>query len=198
MTGYQFFKEFVIPLAPAFVSLVVPIVVFYVIPLRWNRRQLALDLFSSFYGEEMRHARAQAWEYFIGALQESTPAGSPGAVPRSPRLRMFLQYLAEPATHLRIAPPEHEVFQKASRVLDFFTVVDGCIGRKTIDEGMVRDFLRYYYLWWRQEMLEPLRDENYPFPDQRLKPRWLRHLRHLDRTCEFEPKRRADDAQLHS
>ena len=187
MTGYQFLKEFMIPLAPAFVSLVVPIIVFYVIPLRWNRRQLALDLFSSFYGEEMRHARAQSWEYFIGALVESNPGSPEVSVPRSARLRLFLQYLAEPATHIRIAAAEHEVFQKASRVLDFFTVVDGCLGRKTIDEGMMRDFLRYYYLWWRQEMLEPLRAEDYPFPDARLKPRWLRHLRHLDRVCGFDP-----------
>ena len=58
-----------------------------------------------------------------------------------------------------LAPPAvvWEQVSDPSRVLDFFALVNGCLARGVADPDLVRDFLLFYYLWWRDEIMDPLR-----------------------------------------
>jgi hypothetical protein len=42
-------------------------------------------------------------------------------------------------------------------VLDCFARVNGCLARGAADPEITRDFLLVYYLWWRDEIMDPLR-----------------------------------------
>ena len=69
--------------------------------------------------------------------------------------------------------------------LDFFGLVNGCVARGVADPDMVRDFLLFYYLWWRDEIMEPMRktlriEADHP----KVKPVWWVPLRHLDALAE--------------
>ena len=35
--------------------------------------------------------------------------------------------------------------------------MNGCLARGSADPDIVRDFLLFYYLWWRDEIMGPLR-----------------------------------------
>lgn len=173
---HEFIKDFMIPLLAPTVAIIVPTILFYVIPRRWQRYHLALEFFDKFNGEEMRQARLDAWSYFV------TQTGPEDHVRRDQRLREFLEFLTEPEIGRRVDRSTHDVFQKTSRVLDFLAIVDGSLGRGAVDRRMLRSYLAYYYVWWREMVLEPLwreRDRLGDWPRRHL-PVWHRGLPHLD------------------
>ena len=183
---HQAFKEYFIPLLAPLVAIIVPTILFYVIPRRWQRYNLALAFFDKFNTEEMRQARLDAWAYFVTELTADDNAR------RLQRLREFIEYLHEPEIGRRIDRATHDVYQKASRVLDFFAIVDGSLGRQVVEPRMLRSFLAYYYRWWREMIFEPIwhqRGQGTTADTQHL-PIWYGGLDPLDRLCGI--KARAD------
>ena len=70
---------------------------------------------------------------------------------------------------------------KTSRVLDFFSLVNGCLARGVTDPDIVRDFLIFYHLWWRDEIMDPLRKTQRIVADHpKIKPVWWEPLAYLD------------------
>src|SRR5581483_8607874 len=128
-----------------------PVIVLFVIPLGQSRQRLALDLCTQYFGEEMRDARNVGWRHFVTEQGQLPPAR------RAERLGHFLDYLSDPEVHRSVDPATDAVYQKASRVLDFFALVNGCLARGAADPEITRDFLLFYYLWWRDEIMDPLR-----------------------------------------
>ncbi len=164
------------------VAIIVPTILFYVIPRKWARQNLTLELFDSFFGEEMRLARLAAWSHFV-----TDPKSGEGPS-REERFDLFRKFLTEPEVGRQIDEPTHSLFQKTSRVLDYFAIVDGCLARGSVDPRMVRSFLAYYWFWWRQMVLRQLREKPAP-PGSRVKhlPMWMHELKHLDQACRLEP-----------
>lgn len=182
MPIHQLFKDFVIPLIAPVVAIVVPTILFYVIPRRWNRHNLAIALFEGFYGEEMRQARLAAWSHFVTEMRPEDGER------RRQRFDLFRAFLTEPEVGRRVDEATHGLLQKTSRVLDYFAIVDGCLARGAVDPNMVRSFLAYYWFWWRQMVLKPLCEKPLPsVTPQHFLPPWWRGLPHLDRACGLEP-----------
>ena len=148
---YELLKDLFVPLIGPVVAVLIPIMVLYVIPSGQSREKFALDLCGQYYSEDMRIARNVGWQHFVVAQRNHPPEE------RARSMHHFLDYLTNPETHLGIDPRVDEVYQRASRILDFFALVNECVGRGTADRDIVRSFLLYYYLWWRDEILEPLR-----------------------------------------
>lgn len=182
MNLHELLKDFVIPLAAPLVAIVVPTILFYVIPRRWQRHNLSLELFETFFREDMRIARLEAWTHFVTELDAESGQR------RQRTFELFRDFLTQPETGRRIDARTHELFQKASRVLDFFAIVDGCLARGAVDPRMIRSFLAYYYFWWRLMVLQPLRALPNGQPARvRHLPIWWKELPHLDRVCRIEP-----------
>jgi len=148
---YELLKDLFVPLIGPVVAVLIPIMVLYVIPSGQSREKFALDLCGQYYSEDMRIARNVGWQHFVVAQRNHPPEE------RARSMHHFLDYLTNPETHRGIDPRVDEVYQRASRILDFFALVNECVGRGTADRDIVRSFLLYYYLWWRDEILEPLR-----------------------------------------
>src|SRR5262245_52920693 len=89
-TGYEFAKDVVIPLVSPIVAILVPTMLFYVIPLTQTQQKGALDLFTTFSSEDMRQARNEAWIHFVIELRNL-----PEAEQHRP-LDDFLRHLFEP------------------------------------------------------------------------------------------------------
>lgn len=173
---YELVKDLVLPLVGPVVAVLVPTLLLYAIPRNQSREKFALDLCSQYYTEEMRNARNVGWEHFVTARQRETPAR------RVERLHAFLDYLTNPEAHRGVDPKTDEVYQKATRVLDFFALVDSCLGRGAADPDIVRSFLLYYYLWWRDEILEPLRQTGRITADgPKTTPPWWGPMAQLDK-----------------
>lgn len=180
-TGYEFAKDVVIPLFSPMVAIFVPTILFYVIPMTQNQQKGALDLFNAFSNEEMRQARNATWVYFIIELRYMPPSE------QAARLDDFLRHLFEADWKNTTEAAIHETYQKASRVLDFFAIVNTCVRKKTVDRGMVRSFLAYYYLLWRDGIMDPLRTRPLPLEGKpRYKPVWWDELKALDELCKPE------------
>ncbi len=172
---YELVKDLVLPLIGPVVAVLVPTLLLYVIPRNQSRERFALDLCAQYYTEEMRHARNVGWELFVTAQHRETPAR------QVERLNDFLDYVTNPDAHRAIDPRQDEVYQRATRVLDFFALVDSCLLRGAADPDLVRSFLLYYYLWWRDEILEPLRaTRRVNTDDPKLKPPWWEPMTQLD------------------
>jgi hypothetical protein len=172
---YELVKDFFVPLAGPLVAVLVPVVLFFVIPLGQSRQKLALDLCAQFFGEEMRDARNVGWQLFVTEQRQLPP------VRRAERLNHFLDYLTRAEVHRTITPELDAAYQKLSRVLDFFALVNGCLARGAADREIVRDFLLYYYLWWRDEIMDPLRKTRRLAADgPKVRPVWWPHLTQLD------------------
>jgi hypothetical protein len=63
--------------------------------------------------------------------------------------------------------------------------VNGCVARGVADPEIVRDFLLFYYLWWRDEIMEPMRKTRRIAADHpKVKPVWWEPLTHLDALAE--------------
>lgn len=181
MTLREILKDFIIPMIAPIVAIVVPTILFYVIPRRWNQNNLALELFETFFREEMRLARLAAWSHFV------TDPKTQDGPSREERFDLFRKFLTEPEVGRQIDEPTHGLFQKTSRVLDYFAIVDGCLARGAVEPRMVRSFLAYYWFWWRLMVQRPLRAKPAP-PGSRVKhlPMWWQELKHLDRACRLD------------
>jgi hypothetical protein len=180
-SGYEFVKDVVIPLVSPIVAILVPTVLFYVIPLSQNQQKGALDLFTAFCSEEMRHARNEAWVHFVIERRHLPP------LEQQQRLDDFLRHLFERDGLGAVEPEIHEIYQKTLKVLDFFAIINACLRKKTADKGMVRSFLTVYYLWWRDSILDPLRSRPFPAAGiSRYKPAWWEPMRFLDEVCQPE------------
>jgi hypothetical protein len=175
-SAYELIKDLFVPLVGPLVAVLIPVLIFVVIPLGQNRQKLALDLCAQYFGEEMRTARNVGWRLFVTEQRKLPP------VRRAERLNHFLDYLSDPEVHRSVDPRTDADYQRTSRVLDFFALVNGCLARGAADPELVRDFLLYYYLWWRDEIMDPLRKTRRLTADQpKAKPAWWEPLVELDR-----------------
>ena len=174
-TAYELLRDLFVPLVGPLVAVLIPLLLFFVIPSGQNREKTALALCQQYYAEEMRDARNVGWRHMVTELRRATDEE------RAERRREFYAYLTTPEAHGVIDPKVDMVYQKATRVLDFFALVDEVLQRGTADEGIVRSFLLYYYLWWRDEIMDPLRALG-PIgtDDPKFKPGWWEPLANLD------------------
>lgn len=178
-TGYELVKDLFVPLIGPLVAVLIPVLVLYVLPLGQSRQKLSLDLCAQYFGEEMRDARNVAWRQFVTEQRKLPP------VRRAERLNHFLDYLSDPEVHRSVDPLTDTIYQKTSRVLDFFALVNGCVARGVADPEIARDFLLIYYLWWRDEIMEPMRKTQRIAADHpKVKPVWWEPLAHLDALAE--------------
>ena len=173
-TPYELVRDLFVPLLGPLVAILVPLLLFFVIPAGQNRQRTALELCQQYYSEEMRDARNTAWRHFVLDRRREGPEH------RAARLNEFLNYLTNPETHGQIDPNRDALYQKATRVLDFFAVVNEYVGRGNAEPSLVRAFLLYYYLWWRDEIMDPLRAMRTIPDDPKFKPGWWDTLVHLD------------------
>jgi len=172
---YDVVKDLFLPLLGPFVAVLIPVVLFFVIPGQQTRQKFALDLCGQYYTEEMREARNVGWEHFVTQQRQLPP------IRRAERLNHFLDYLTEPEVHRGVSSEQDEIYQKTTRILDFFALVDGCLARGVAEPALVRDFLLYYYLWWRDEIMDPLRrTRRITAPDPKFRPIWWKPMVHLD------------------
>ena len=171
---YELVKDLFVPLVGPMVAVLIPVLVLYVLPLGQSRQKLALDLCAMYNTEEMRDARNVGWRHFVVEHRLLPDDG------RAARLGHFLGYLGDPEAHRTIDYQTDAVYQKACRVLDFFALVDGCVARGVADPDMVREFLLFYYLWWRDEILDPLRAVRPAAAGMKYPPAWWKPLTHLD------------------
>jgi hypothetical protein len=177
-TNYDFAKDVVIPLVSPIVALFLPIALFYFVPLSQNKQRTALELFNAYHSEEMRRARNEAWNYFV-TERRSLPDSA-----QEKRLDDFLNYLTQPEANRVVPPALDEIYQKASKVLDFFALVDACLERDSVDRGMVRSFIAYYFLWWHAEVVEPLTHRPVKHPESlRFIPLWWGRFDQLQKLC---------------
>ncbi len=173
--SYEVVKDLFLPLVGPFVAVLIPVVLFFIIPGQQTRQKFALDLCGQYYAEEMRDARNVGWRHFVTEQRQLPP------IRRAERLNHFLDYLTEPEVHRGVSPEQDATYQKATRILDFFAMVDGSLARGVADPALVRDFLLYYYLWWRDEIMEPLRrTRRITTPDPKFRPVWWAAMVHLD------------------
>jgi hypothetical protein len=174
-TSYELLRDLFVPLVGPLVAVLIPLLLFFVIPSGQNREKTALALCQQYYAEEMRDARNAGWRHLVIELRRATDAE------KAERQREFFRYLTSPDEHGAIDPRRDEVFQKLTRVLDFFGLVNEVLARGSADEHLVRSFLLYYYLWWRDEIMDPLRACG-PIGtnDAKFKPVWWDRLTHLD------------------
>lgn len=173
--AYDLLRDLFVPLIGPLVAVLIPLLLFFVIPIGQNRERMALTLCQQYYTEEMRDARNAGWRHLVTELRRATDDE------RAARRKEFFAYLTTPEAHGVIDPLLDAVFQKATRVLDFFALVNECLGRGAADPDIVRSFLLYYYLWWRDEIMDPLRATG-PIRtnDPKFKPGWWDPLKHLD------------------
>ena len=176
-SGYDLIKDIVIPLVSPIVAIFIPTILFYVIPLTQNQQKGAIDLFTIYNDEEMRIARNEGWTHFVTDRDYRTER-------QQQILDDFLRYLIESEVSRSIIPATHAIYQRASRVLDFFAVVNGCLERNTVERQMIRTFLGYYYLSWRDEIMIPLRERSALQPMPRYIPSWWYDLTALDELCD--------------
>lgn len=174
-TAYELIRDLFVPLIGPLVAVLVPLLLFFVIPSGQNRQRTALELCQQYNAEEFREARNTAWKHFVLDRRRDGPEE------RAARLTEFLNYLTTPETHARIDPARDALYQKATRVLDFFAMVNEYVGRGNAEPSLVRAFLLYYYLWWRDEIMDPLRQLRAVADDPKYKPSWWDPLVHLDK-----------------
>jgi len=172
--AYDLVRELFVPLIGPLVAVLVPLLLFFVIPSGQNRQRTALELCQQYNAEEFREARNTAWKHFVIDRRREQPEE------RAIRLAEFLSYLTTPEMHGHVDPTRDAIYQKATRVLDFFAVVNEYVGRGNAEPSLVRAFLLYYYLWWRDEIMDPLRNLRAIADDPKFKPSWWDPLVHLD------------------
>lgn len=173
---YDLIKDLLVPLIGPLVAVLIPVLVLYIIPLNQSRQRLALDLISQYFTEEMRHARNMGWRHFVIDKRQLAP------IRQAEHLNHFMEYLTEPSIYRAVDPVTDELYQRSCRVLDYFVLVNGCLARKTIDPGIVRDCLIFYYRLWLEEIIIPLRHTHRATAtDAVYRPLWWEPLKNLDR-----------------
>ncbi len=173
-TRYELIRDLFVPLVGPLVAVLVPTILLYVIPFGQDRQKTALDLCGQFLSEEMRDARNTSWRYFV-TEQRELPDGR-----QTERLAHFRDYLSRHEVHRTVSPELDAVYQKVNRVLDFFALVNGCLVRGVVDPDLVRDFLMFYYVHWRDEIMDPLRQAGGGGPEGGGRPAWWPPLAALD------------------
>lgn len=173
-TAYELIRDLFVPLVGPLVAVLVPLLLFFVIPSGQARQRTALELCQQYYSEEMRDARNIAWRHFVLDRRGDGPDQ------KLARLGEFLNYLTTPETHALIDPNRDAIYQKATRVLDYFALVNESVGRGNAEASLIRAFLLYYYLWWRDEIMDPMRQIRSLADDPKFKPGWWDPLAHLD------------------
>jgi hypothetical protein len=173
--SYEVVKDLFVPMVGPMIAVMIPLLVFVVLPNRQSRERFAMELCEQYYAEQMRLARNTAWQVLVTEQRKLPP------MRRAEKLNHFLDYLTNQEVQRGIDSHEDELYQRATQVLDFFALVNESVGRGIADGGIVRSFLLYYYLWWRDEIMEPLRKTrrivtNHP----KFKPIWWEPLKHLD------------------
>lgn len=174
-SSYELLRDLFVPLVGPLVAVLIPLLLFFVIPSGQTREKTALALCQQYYTEEMRESRNAGWRHLVIELRRATDGE------KAERRREFFDYLTSPDAHGAIDPRRDEVFQKLTRVLDFFGLVNEVLARGSADERLVRSFLLYYYLWWRDEIMDPLRRCGaLATADPKFKPVWWDRLTFLD------------------
>lgn len=183
-TAYEIIKNLVAPLISPIVAILLPTVLFYLIPLWQTREKLTIELFGTYHTEKMRKARSDAWTYFV-VERRSLPSADADA-----RLDAYLTFLTQESDNHPVSAAEFEMYQKLSRVLDFFNIVNTGLERGSLDSSMVRSFLGYYYMWWKDDLLQPLhrRPRVVGKDDPRYEIQWLGELKALDTACRRSAK----------
>ena len=178
-SSYEIVKSVLIPLAGPIIAIIVPTMLFYRLPLVQSQQKTTIDLFSAFHTEEMRGARADAWDYFVIQCRKMSPAD------HEKRLDGYLDFLTERDVNLSVDKATLCEYQKLSRVLDFFNIVNSCLKRKAADPPMVRSFIGYYYSWWEDELLAHLRKRKRKGTGVgvRHELQWIKSFDELDAVC---------------
>ena len=172
---YQMVKDFLLPLFAPTVAIIVPTILFFVLPRRKEKQKAALDLFKEYAAEGMRKSRLEVWAYFVAQVNGNLEE-------QNKRFDQYLDYLTEDRITMPVNPEAIDMLQKASRILDFFFFVEASIEQQLVNEELIRTFLAQYYLWWRDKVMVPMRkrrqiESKYP----RCGLMWWRPLVHLDR-----------------
>jgi hypothetical protein len=176
---YELLRELFVPMIGPLVAVFIPLMLFFILPMGENRQKTALDLCQHYFSEEMREARNTGWRYFVIDQRRANESI------RAERHEWFYKYLTNPEAHGEMEPGLDIIFQKAARVLDFFALVNEVLGRHSADAGIVKSFLVYYYLWWRDEIMVPMRTHHtIDTNDLKVKPGWWDPLVHLDRLAK--------------
>jgi hypothetical protein len=115
---YQVAKDLLVPLIAPAVAIIVPTIVFFVIPRRRDRQKAALDLFAAFWAEDMRQCRHEAWAYLVTQVNNNPEE-------RNKRFDQFLDLLTSDRVTTSVTPEAAHVLLKASWVLDYLAVVEG-------------------------------------------------------------------------
>ncbi len=172
---YEVVRDLFVPMVGPTIAVMIPLLIFVVLPNRQSSERFALQLCEHYYTEGMRLARNISWQHLVTEQRQLPP------IRRAEKLNHFLDYLTNPEVHRGIDAHQDELYQRATQVLDFFALVNESVGRGTADRGIVRAFLLYYYLWWRDEIMEPLRRTRRIVTDHpKFKPIWWEPLKHLD------------------
>ncbi len=173
---YEIAKDFLLPLMGFTAAIIVPFLTFVILPRARDRRRTALDLFTAYTTDDMRQTRNEVWAYFVFEVADNPQE-------RNQRFDQYLDYLTEKERWSTIPSREAmAVFQKASRVLDSFAFVEACLRNRLANACLVRFFLGRFYLWWRDELMLPLRQRRRIDTSNPLfVPLWWRPLVNLDR-----------------
>jgi len=167
------------PLMSMLVAVFLPINLSYLIPMAQNRQKTAMDFYSLYSAEDMRKARNTAWKYFV------TEPKSKGGSEKGKRLDDYLCFLTQPESSEAVTPEMHEIYQETSRVLEYFAMINACLERRAVDRDMVRSFIGWYYSWWRDEVMNSLRDRPFMLGEPaRYRPVWWNKLKELDELCD--------------
>jgi hypothetical protein len=146
-----------------------------------ERQRAAIDLIQHYFSEEMRKHRRDTWDYFI-----ADPNVSEGD--KADRRRRWYRFLFDSQVRRTAELDFQNPAQSAAAVLDFFVMVNNCLIAKTVDPSMVRSQLVYYYRWWREEFIIPLRQmEDHLALGSAYQPGWWKPLIALDNLCEDFP-----------
>jgi hypothetical protein len=172
---YELTKDLLLPLIGPTIAIIVPVVIFVILPRARDRRRTALDLFTTYTAEDMRTTRNEVWAYLVSEV-----AANPQE--QNKRFDQYLDFLTAKRGCTVPSPEALALFQKSSRVLDYFVFVEACLRNRLANESLIRCFLAHFYLWWRDEVMVPLRQRRQiDTGDPRYVPLWWQPLVHLDR-----------------
>src|SRR5262249_46140994 len=160
---------------------------FFFLPSRKAQREAAEKVLESFFSDGMRQARVAGWTHLVAEVSDKSKEAE-----GRQRRRDFLAYVRKdyaaysltPQGGTSIQPQMHGLYREVSHVLDFFAVVEGLLEDAAVDEKMLRQGLVFYYHWWRDEVMDPLRnlfrEIQKPTADPKCVPPWAKPMRQLD------------------
>ena len=170
-------KSVIVPLLGPTVALLVPTWLFFVLPSRKDQRESAQKAIEYYFSEYVRGARLDGWEYLVTSVHSDLDK-------KSQQMKDYVGYVATKKANTQVPAETQAIYQKISLVLDFFSVLEGLIEEDAIDQKMLRKSLVYYYHWWRDEVLDPLRKHLKEEPattDGKYVPLWMAPMSNLDR-----------------